>query len=160
MKLLGTFRRKPKVFLSLPICFGLLKNKYYENLAKVLRELNLFILNKDITSRDKLIEVEKKLKITSKKAFKININLIKKADIVLADVSYPSTGVGFEICFALLNNKRVICFSNIKKLKNVSIMITGNTLPNFTFFTYVNFIDLKNTIKEILYRNSSRGSNF
>ncbi len=37
------------------------------------------------------------------------LGLIKESDIILAEVSYPSTGVGIELGWAEVFGKRVIC---------------------------------------------------
>ena len=51
---------------------------------------------------------------------------IKNCDVLIAEVSAPSHGVGYEIGFALNIGKPVLCLHS--QQRSVSKMITGN--PN------------------------------
>lgn len=48
---------------------------------------------------------------------------ILSADLIVADVSIPSTGLGIEICTALSNDRKVLFFANSKS--NVSMLLIG-----------------------------------
>jgi len=63
-----------------------------------------------------------------------DINWISDCDIVIAEVSNPSLGVGYEIRFAVENNKKVLCLYK-KQNKKLSAMIRGCrdvTVENYT----------------------------
>jgi len=66
--------------------------------------------------------------------YKRDIAWIKESDVLVAEVSTPSHGVGYEIAFALNLNKPVICLH--KRDTTVSKMILGNPDPNMQRFTY------------------------
>lgn len=53
-----------------------------------------------------------------------SVNWIQTSDILLAEVSVPSHGVGYEIGFALNLGKPVLCIHHAGRA--VSKMITGN----------------------------------
>ena len=53
-----------------------------------------------------------------------DINWIKECDIVVAEVSTPSLGVGYEISYAESLRKRVICLCD--ETVRISAMIGGN----------------------------------
>lgn len=59
---------------------------------------------------------------------------IEESAAVVAEVSTPSHGVGYEISYALVRKKPVLCI--YKRGSNVSKMITGNTMPGLTVFDY------------------------
>jgi nucleoside 2-deoxyribosyltransferase len=59
---------------------------------------------------------------------------IRACDVLIAEVSVPSHGVGYEIGFALGMGKRVLAIS--QKRRKVSKMISGNPDPNLTVKTY------------------------
>ena len=59
---------------------------------------------------------------------------IRSADALIAEVSVPSHGVGYEIGFALNLGKPVLCL--YEQGSTVSKMITGNPHPNLTIRTY------------------------
>lgn len=59
---------------------------------------------------------------------------IRECEVVIAEVSTPSHGVGFEIAYALGQGKPVICFYQAGT--RVSKMITGNRAPGFRVHSY------------------------
>ena len=63
-----------------------------------------------------------------------DVNWILSSDILLAEVSVPSHGVGYEIGFALNAGKHVLCLH--QKDRAVSKMITGNPHPLLTIKAY------------------------
>ena len=65
-----------------------------------------------------------------------DVNWIKNCDVLIAEVSVPSHGVGYEIGFALNMGKPVLCLH--QKERKVSKMITGNPDHALTVLTYSN----------------------
>ena len=59
---------------------------------------------------------------------------IRESDALVAEVSTPSHGVGYEIGYALQHGKRVLCLHRADA--PVSKMITGNRAPNLTVRPY------------------------
>jgi len=59
---------------------------------------------------------------------------LRDCDAVIAEVSTPSHGVGFEVAYALERGKRVLCLA--RQGVRVSKMLTGIRRPGFTFATY------------------------
>ncbi len=62
---------------------------------------------------------------------------IAGCDAVVAEVSTPSHGVGFEIAVALNLGKPVLCCH--RRGKAISKMISGNNSPGLEIFDYANF---------------------
>jgi len=58
--------------------------------------------------------------------FERDISWLKSADIMIADVTVPSLGVGYEIGFAETLNIPILCLYNPKNKKSLSAMISGN----------------------------------
>ncbi|HNB51303.1 MAG TPA: hypothetical protein PK530_05150, partial [Anaerolineales bacterium] len=56
------------------------------------------------------------------------------SEVLIAEVSTPSHGVGYEIGYALGLGKRVLCLH--REGARVSKMITGNPDPNLTVCAY------------------------
>ena len=56
-----------------------------------------------------------------------DVDWIRNCDAVIAEVSVPSHGVGYEIAFALGIGKPVLCIH--QRDRRVSKMITGNSDP-------------------------------
>ncbi len=63
-----------------------------------------------------------------------DVTWIREADALIAEVSVPSHGVGYEVGYALHLGKRVLCLS--RQGRKVSKMITGNADPNLRVRTY------------------------
>lgn len=61
-----------------------------------------------------------------------DIAWVDAAEALVADVTTPSHGVGYEIAYAVLSGKRTLCLARVGV--KVSKMITGN--PRLTFAQY------------------------
>ncbi len=59
---------------------------------------------------------------------------IQACDALVAEVSTPSHGVGFEICYALSLGKPVLCCYRVGE--KISKMISGNLHPRLRLATY------------------------
>jgi len=68
--------------------------------------------------------VENERNLTPRDVYERDVNWIKNCDVLIAEVSVPSHGVGYEISFALNIGKPVLCL--YQKERKVSKMITGN----------------------------------
>lgn len=63
-----------------------------------------------------------------------DVNWIMSCDLLLAEVSTPSHGVGYEIAYALSIHKPVFCL--YRSRVSVSKMILGNLDPNLVVRNY------------------------
>lgn len=98
-------REKLDVFIKI----NELLNNYGEVLDKHVANPNVFELEKDLTLEERYTR---------------DIEWIKECDILVAEVSTPSLGVGYEISYAESLGKRIICVYD-KDIK-ISAMIGGN----------------------------------
>ena len=85
-------------------------------------------------ARSEVLENERRLE--PRGVYERDVNWIKNCDVLIAEVSVPSHGVGYEIGFALNIGKAVLCLH--QKDKKVSKMITGNSDPALTINAYSN----------------------
>jgi nucleoside 2-deoxyribosyltransferase len=76
-----------------------------------------------------------------------DMDWMKQADIVIAEVTTPSLGVGFEIATAFNLNKKILCLSRIEK-NNLSAMISG--CPGLDVFVYSNIEEAEKYIQDFL----------
>jgi nucleoside 2-deoxyribosyltransferase len=58
---------------------------------------------------------------------------VRNCDALIAEVSVPSHGVGYEIAFALAHGKPVLCIA--ESTRRVSKMITGNSALRFEVYS-------------------------
>ena len=73
-------------------------------------------------------------------------NWVKTADVLVADVSNPSVGVGYEIGLAESLNKPILCLYRVGSEKRLSGMIEGN--KNLQVGNYANLMDIKKILKD------------
>ena len=80
--------------------------------------------------------------------YKRDIQWLKSSDAVIAEVSNPSLGVGFEIAKAIELDKDVLCLFKSQVNKKLSAMIAG--CPDVTVKEYIEIDNVKNEINEFL----------
>ena len=78
--------------------------------------------------------------ITPLDVYERDVNWVNQCDLMVAEVSTPSHGVGYEIALALLQGKPVFCC--YEQDSTISKMILGNTLPNLSVYAYQSEKDL------------------
>ncbi|KXK11951.1 MAG: Nucleoside 2-deoxyribosyltransferase [Microgenomates bacterium OLB23] len=69
-------------------------------------------------------------KLTSTKIFEREKSLIDSADVVIAEVTQPSTGVGGEIVYSLVQKKPVLALIFEEHEDEITPMLHGNTSDN------------------------------
>ena len=72
--------------------------------------------------------------VSARDVYERDVTWIREADALIAEVSVPSHGVGYEIGFALNVGKPVLCLYQAGR--KVSKMISGNTHPNLRVEVY------------------------
>jgi hypothetical protein len=81
--------------------------------------------------------------------YKRDVKWVQDCDALIAEVSTPSHGVGYEIALALLLGKPVLCC--YQKGRRVSKMITGNGMPTLNLMTYTDEEELLAGVQEFLF---------
>lgn len=84
------------------------------------------------------------LDMDPRQVYSRDIGWIDDSDTLIAEVSTPSHGVGYEIGYALEHQKPVLCI--FRQGVRVSKMITGNTMPGLQIADYA---DEKEAIEDI-----------
>jgi 2'-deoxynucleoside 5'-phosphate N-hydrolase len=70
-----------------------------------------------------------------------DIDWLLSADVLVAEVTTPSLGVGYEIGRAIENEKKILCLFRATQGKRLSAMIKG--APNVEVFNYTELADIK-----------------
>ncbi len=76
-----------------------------------------------------------------------DIEWLMQADVVVAEVTTPSLGVGYEIARAFDANIPIICFFRPQNGKKLSAMISGN--KQIRVFEYQGLEDIEKYLDEI-----------
>ncbi len=77
-----------------------------------------------------------------------DVNWLKESDLIIADVTIPSLGVGVEIGLAQTLNKKIICLYNVNADASLSAMVAGD--PNITILRYTTVDEAKEEITKAL----------
>ena len=85
--------------------------------------------------------------LTDKQIYKRDIKWIDGSKVMIAEISGPSLGVGFEIAYAIHHKKMPVLALVNQTVKNVSAMITGCDSNLLTVARYNNVEDLKEFIR-------------
>lgn len=72
--------------------------------------------------------------IAPREVYERDVNWIENCDVLIAEVSVPSHGVGYEIGFAFNLGKPILCLHH--QDRKISKMITGNPYPALTINSY------------------------
>jgi len=93
--------------------------------------------------------------LTDSEIFTRDIKWIDKSKVLIAEISGASTGVGFEIAYALYKKKiPVLALANKEAGSNVSAMINGCQSQLITIKRYGDSEDLKKAISDFLKKNN------
>lgn len=77
-----------------------------------------------------------------------DLEWLQSADVLVAEVTTVSMGVGYEIGRAVESGKKVLCLFRPETGKNLSAMIAG--CPHLELVRYCKIDELKNTINRFL----------
>ena len=94
----------------------------YQRIVAYLESCGHRVLTEHVVKPD-VIEWEKGF--TAEQIYTRDIRWLKECDCLIAEVSNPSLGVGYEICYALRINKPVLCL--YREGIFLTRMLTGNT---------------------------------
>ncbi|MFT7328062.1 MAG: nucleoside 2-deoxyribosyltransferase [Crocinitomicaceae bacterium] len=84
---------------------------------------------------------------SEEKIYTQDTDWVRESDIVIAEVTQVSLGVGYELGFAESLNKRVVCLFNTSSGKSLSAMVRGN--KNLKVINYSSLDEIPNILQEI-----------
>lgn len=86
--------------------------------------------------------------LTSQHIYNRDVSWLQECDVVVAEVTTPSHGVGYEIAKAESLDKAVFCLHRQVEGRSLSAMIAGS--PNLIVWEYQKFTDISRYCKEYL----------
>jgi 2'-deoxynucleoside 5'-phosphate N-hydrolase len=92
--------------------------------------------------------MEKETSVDPSDVYHRDVNWVLGCNALIAEVSTPSHGVGYEIALALERSKPVLCC--YQHGRRVSKMITGNDMPTLQVVVYHSLDDLLPAIHQFL----------
>ncbi|MCX8009801.1 MAG: nucleoside 2-deoxyribosyltransferase [Ignavibacteria bacterium] len=97
------------------------------------------------------LKLDKKNNLTDREIYERDIEWLKQSDAVIAEISGPSLGVGFEIAYALYVLQKPVLALYSQNVKNVSAMIKGCNSELLSLVQYKDENELSRTVREFLY---------
>jgi nucleoside 2-deoxyribosyltransferase len=97
---------------------------------------------------DNVLEIE--MSVSEKQIFTQDIQWLKECNGVVAEVSIPSLGVGYEISYALEALKKPVLALYREDLGPISVMMLGNVSSLLTLRSYRDESELLTLIKQFL----------
>ena len=94
--------------------------------------------------------LEREGSLEDRHIYERDVRWIQESDAMVAEVSTPSLGVGYEICSALNQGKRVLCL--YRQGLAISKMITGNSSPHITMAPYRDETELDQALEQFVER--------
>jgi len=117
--------------------------KKAQQIAEILTNLGYSIISKWV------IQMDPSYSLPPRKVFERDVNGVKGCDMLVAEVSKGSHGVGMEIMLAYMFNKKIICL--YRRGRNISRMLIG--LPDTIFVEYASEGDMKKKLRKVFTRD-------
>ena len=139
-----------KIYFSASIAGGRKYLDVYKIIVNYLKTTDHVVFTEHIV-RDDIEKFEKE--ISARATYERDIKYLHECDIVIAEVSNPSLGVGYEICYAENLKKPILCLY-LKSL-NVSRMILGIKSHSVILNCYKNIDEMLELIDKFIKKFSS-----
>lgn len=134
-----------RVYLSMPVIVN--RNiELAQFIAKIVRENGLEVSSYWVAEEDPGTSMPPEL------VCKRDISALDDSDVVIADVSKPSVGVGMEIMYSIIHKKEVICLH--RKGEALSKLLIG--MPGKTLIEYETLQELHAELSRILEQVDKR----
>ncbi len=128
---------KMKIYFAGAIRGGREKVNDYAKIVSKLQEfgdvLTVHVANPELCDKGEL-------NMSMEDIYNRDIDWLKQADLVIAEVTVPSLGVGYELGMAERLGKKVICFFDNKSSSHLSAMIGGDKY--FDIYNYEKIDDI------------------
>lgn len=85
--------------------------------------------------------------LPSDQIYERDIQMIHDSDVMIAEVTNPSLGVGYELAYAEKLRKPILCLFNTTSPKKLSAMVAGNS---YNTIEYTHPDDITGTVREFM----------
>ena len=134
-----------KLYFSGSISGGRQHEAIYQHVVAHLQARGHHVLSAHVADPSAL-ETEKDM--PPREVFERDVNWVKDCEAMIAEVSTPSLGVGYEYALAVQLGKPVLCV--YRSGLRLSKMITGNPAPNLTVMAYSSAAELDAVVDAFL----------
>lgn len=134
-----------KIYFGGSIAGGRQFLETYQKIVSYLKSAGHEVLTEHVVHPD-VLELEKKF--TPQQIYSRDIQWLQQCDCLIAEVSNPSLGVGYEICYALRIDKPVLCL--YQQGIFLTRMLTGNMSAGLVVKEYETAAQRKTVIESFL----------
>ena len=120
-----------KIYFGGSIAGGRQYLETYQKIVSYLKSAGHHVLTEHVVQPD-VLELENKF--TPEQIYTRDIQWLNQSRCLIAEVSIPSLGVGYEICHALRTNKPVLCL--YRQGIFLTRILTGNTSKDLLIKEY------------------------
>ena len=140
-----------RAFLSIPVQGSRLEQNVYDAIVSGMANAGLTIINAEVNRPPALDEVAQ---ISPYVVYAHNRALLEGAALVIAEVSRPSLGVGYELAVAEQKQIPLLALCDAAVLPSMSLMIRGLCHEHFHLATYANTAEISGMIAEFVSRQA------
>jgi hypothetical protein len=133
------------IYFSCSITGGRNEQTIYQTIVETLVAAGHEVPTAHLSSPD-ILDQEKVAR--PQEIFLRDMNWLLHSDLVVAEVTTPSHGVGYEIAVALSQQKPVLCLT--QSGRKVSMILSGNTSPLLTLRTYEHEVQIEPLLRAYL----------
>jgi nucleoside 2-deoxyribosyltransferase len=133
---------KLKIYFSAAISAGRERQPLYAEMVHFLETLEAEVLSAHVAKANVM---EHEAKLTAEEIFNRDLRLIENCDGMVAEVSRPSLGVGYEIAAALALWRPTLCLCEQGIF--LTRMLTGNSHPRLQIHFYREALDWQEVLK-------------
>ena len=119
------------VYFSCSITGGRQDQQIYEKIVNFLEKEGHVVPTAHLASPDIMIDESS---MNAVDVYRRDLGWVSECDALIAEVTTPSHGVGYEIAAAIFQRKKVMCCHH--KDKKISKIISGNTYKDMVVFPY------------------------
>ena len=132
-----------KIYFAGSIRGDAAKKETFKQIIDFLKKQGHTVLTEHIAV-DNIQQLERKN--TDDYIYKRDIAWLENSDVVVAEATGPSFGVGFEVAYAASLGKQVYLFYDKNAEKSVSAMVTGNCHEKIKVVPYADFSDIEKVL--------------
>jgi nucleoside 2-deoxyribosyltransferase len=134
-----------KIYFACSITGGRKEEKVYQLIVDYLLSDGHLVPTAHLSGSDVMLLEEI---VDPSEVYLRDIEWINDCQAMIAEVSTPSHGVGYEISYALSQSKPVLCLYS--KGSRVSKMLTGNNNPGIQVLSYQHLDEIAPMIRDFL----------
>lgn len=134
------------IYFSCSITGGRQYQQVYHAMVDALLKAGHHVPTEHLSRADVM---EKEVTVEPREVYERDVQWVRDCDALIAEVSTPSHGVGYEVALALFLGKPVLCCYHQGQL--VSKLILGNNSPTLKLCVYESVDDLLPAMQRFLH---------